>query len=134
MNDKKMGLLSAIDSSGGVIKADGSVYRQGEKVWLEQLQGVSGLRGITITAFGTDGDILYRFSVPENASSEVIMEMVENDSWLLVSTTFEVFYDNEITSEFAAAGYREISYGEYQKQTGCESNQITGKTFRAVWK
>lgn len=97
--------VSALDSSGGVIKADGSVFRQGEKVWLEQLQGVRNLRGITITAFGTDGDLLYNFSVPANASSEVIMEMVENDSWLLVPTDFEVSLDNESVEEVVPVSY-----------------------------
>ena len=91
--------VSALDSSGGVIKADGSVFRQGEKVWLEQLQGVRNLRGITITAFGKDGKVLHRFSVPEDASSEVIMEMVENDSWLLVPTDFEASMDKESAEE-----------------------------------
>lgn len=91
--------VSTLYSSGGVINANGSAFKSGEKVWLEQLQGVRDLRGITITAFGTDGNILHRFSVPEDASSEVIAEMVENDSWLLVPTDFEVFLDKESAEE-----------------------------------
>lgn len=91
--------VSTLYSSGGVKNANGSAFKSGEKVWLEQLQGVRDLRGIAITAFGTDGNILYNFFVPENASPEVIMEMVEFDSWLLVPTDFEVFLDEESAEE-----------------------------------
>ena len=95
--------VTALSSSGGVINADGSAFEVGEKVWLEQLQGITDLRGITITAFGTEGDILYSLSVPENASSEVVVEMVESDTWLLVPTIFEVSDDNETTEESVSA-------------------------------
>ena len=42
------------DTSGGIINADGSVFREGEKVWLEQLQGVTDLRGLIIRALDDD--------------------------------------------------------------------------------
>ena len=73
--------------SGGVINADGSEFRYGEKVWLESLQGVTDLRGVTITASGSDSKILYSFSVPENASYAEIKNIVEADGWLLAPDT-----------------------------------------------
>lgn len=66
--------ITGINSSGGVVHADGSAFKNGEKVWLEPLQGVTDLRGISITAFGTDGEILYAFSVPEGASDACLLK------------------------------------------------------------
>lgn len=85
--------------SGGAGNADGSSYKAGEKVWLEQLQGITGLRGITITALGAEGEIIYMFSVPEDATSQMITEMVESDPWLIVPATFEVFDDDTVAGE-----------------------------------
>ena len=76
--------------SGGALNADGSAFKVGEKVWLEQMQGITDLRGITITAIGEENEIIYEFSVPENATTEMVAEMVESDPWLLVPTSFEV--------------------------------------------
>ena len=86
--------VSGASTSGGVMHADGSVFRVGEKVWLEQLQGVTDLRGITITALGAESEIIYEFSVPEDASEEVIADIVGSDPWLLVPTDFEVAADD----------------------------------------
>lgn len=80
--------VSGANSSGGVVNADGTTFKNGEKVWLEQLQGVTDLRGITITALGADGEIIYAFSVPEGASDAVITELVGTDPWLLAPTSF----------------------------------------------
>ena len=82
-------------SSGGVINADGSAFRVGEKVWLEQLQGVTDLKGVTITALGAEGEILYGLSVPEDASEEVVSDIVGSDPWLLVPTSFKAAADEE---------------------------------------
>ena len=88
--------VSMKNSSGGVINADGSAFRAGEKVWLEQLQGVTDLRGVTITAFGAEGEILYEISVPENASGKAVSDIVGSDPWLLVPTSFEAADDDII--------------------------------------
>jgi len=77
--------------SGGAEHADGSAYKAGEKVWLEQMQGITDLRGITIIALGAEGEIIYEFSVPEDSTAEMIAEMVDTDPWLLVPSSFEVF-------------------------------------------
>lgn len=79
---------------GGVVNADGSAFESGVKVWMEPLQGVTDLRGIEITAFGTEGEIIYSFSVPEGASGEMVSEIVGSDPWLLAPTDFEVVADD----------------------------------------
>lgn len=91
--------MSGAGFSGGAENADGSAFKVGEKVWLEQLQGVTNLRGITITALGAEGEIIYEFSVPEDATPEVIAEMVGSDPWLSVPTFFEVTDNNIATGE-----------------------------------
>lgn len=93
--------ITGINSSGGVVHADGSAFKNGEKVWLEPLQGVTDLRGISITAFGTDGEILYAFSVPEGASDAVITEIVGSDSWLLAPTSSGLLSEHTGVSEDA---------------------------------
>ncbi len=94
--------VATANTSGGVENADGSAFREGEKVWLEQLQGVTDLRGVTITAFGAEGEILYAFSVPENASAEVVADIIGSDPWLLVPTTFEVSEDDGVEENVPA--------------------------------
>ena len=91
--------VSVPGRSGGVENADGSAFRVGEKVWLEQLQGVTELRGITIIAWGAEGEILYEFSAPEYATDEQISDMVGSDPWLLVPTTFELAGDDVPTDK-----------------------------------
>ena len=93
--------VTSLNQSGGVENADGSAFRVGEKVWLEQLQGITDLRGVTITAFGAEGEIIYALSVPENAAAEVVTDIVGSDPWLLVPTTFEVPDDNAASGESA---------------------------------
>ena len=88
--------VATANTSGGVINADGSAFRVGEKVWLEPLQGVTDLRGVSITALGAEGDIIYHLSVPGNASAEVVADIVGSDPWLLVPTTFEIPADDEV--------------------------------------
>ncbi len=82
--------VSSPGVSGGIVCADGSPFRVGEKVWLEQLQRVTILRGVTITALGEEGEILYELAIPEDASEEVISEIVGSDPWFLLPTSFEI--------------------------------------------
>lgn len=89
--------------SGGAVNADSSAFKVGEKVWLEQLQGITDLRGITITALGTEGEIIYEFSVPEDATTEMVAEMVGSDPWLLVPTSFEVLDNKAAMGESSPA-------------------------------
>ena len=78
--------LSLPDSGGGVVNADGSLFKKGEKVYLEPLQGISDLRGLSITALGENGEVLYGLSIPEDASMDEVINTVGGDGWLLAPT------------------------------------------------
>lgn len=83
--------VSGPNTSGGVVNADKSPFKKGEKVWIEQLQGVTDLRGYSITAFGKNGKVIYALSIPTDASSDKVINLVSNDSWLLAPAGFENF-------------------------------------------
>lgn len=51
--------------SGGCINADGSPFRKGEKVWLEQLDGRGNLQGLKITALDQQGNAVWKWVVTE---------------------------------------------------------------------
>ena len=78
--------VSLPDSGGGVVNADGSSFKKGEKVYLEPLQGITDLRGLSITALGKNGEVLYGLSIPEDASMEDVINTVGSDGWLLAPT------------------------------------------------
>ena len=78
--------VSLPDSGGGVVNADGSLFEKGEKVYLEHLQNVTDLRGLSITALGKNGEVLYGLSIPEDASMEEAINTIGSDGWLLAPT------------------------------------------------
>lgn len=82
--------ITGINTGGGVVNADGSAFENGEKVWLEPLQGVTDLRGYSITALGKNGEILYALSIPEGATNDEVVNLVGSDGWLLAPTDFGV--------------------------------------------
>lgn len=86
--------ISGVNSSGGVVNADGSAFKNGEKVWLEPLQDITDLRGYSITALGKNGEILYALTIPEGATNDEVINLVGNDGWLLAPTDFEMLSDN----------------------------------------
>ena len=55
--------LSMPNSSGGFENADGSLLKKGERIWLENLDGYSDLRGLTITALGENGEIIWTMTI-----------------------------------------------------------------------
>ncbi len=79
--------VSTLKSSGGCRNADNSLFKKGEKVWIEQLNSDSDLRGVTITAHDTEGNTIYTFSVPEKATDDEITRLVCGDSWLIAPIT-----------------------------------------------
>ena len=94
--------ITGVNSSGGVVNADGSAFKNGEKVWLEPLQGVTDLRGYSITALGKNGEILYALSIPEGATNDEVINLVGSDGWLLAPTDFEMLSDNNGDEHTAA--------------------------------
>ena len=69
--------VSGPNSSGGVSNADGTAFRKGEKVWLEQLQGITDLSGYSIIALGDNGEVVYMLSLPEGTA---------DGDWSLIKT------------------------------------------------
>ena len=67
------------NSSGGFINADGSLLKKGERIWLETLDGYADLRGLTITALGENGEIIWTASVPDGEENKGFTHLVNND-------------------------------------------------------
>lgn len=72
--------LSMPNSSGGFENADGSLLKKGERIWLENLDGYSDLRGLTITALGENGEIIWTTSIPDGEENKRFTHLV-NDDW-----------------------------------------------------
>ena len=53
-------------SGGGGLNADGSAFRPGEWVWLEGLDGLQNLRGVTVEALGKEGNVIWGISIPDS--------------------------------------------------------------------
>ena len=72
--------LSMLNSSGGFENADGSLLKKGERIWLENLDGYTDLRGLTITALGENGEIIWTASIPNEDENQGFTHLV-NDDW-----------------------------------------------------
>ncbi len=72
--------LSMPNSSGGCENADGSLFKKGERIWLENLDGYTDLRGLTITALGENGEIIWTASIPNEDENQGFTHLV-NDDW-----------------------------------------------------
>lgn len=76
--------LSMPHSSGGCENADGSLFKKGERVWLENLDGYSDLRGLTITALGKNGEIIWTASIPNTAENNGFTHLTQDD-WVITN-------------------------------------------------
>ena len=72
--------LSMPNASGGCENADGSLFKKGERIWLDNLDGYADLRGLTITALGENGEIIWTASVPDEEENKGFTHLV-NDDW-----------------------------------------------------
>ena len=72
--------LTMPSSSGGCENADGSLFKKGERIWLENLDGYTDLRGLTITALGENGEIIWTASIPDEEENKGFTHLV-NDDW-----------------------------------------------------
>lgn len=68
--------LSMPNSSGGFENADGSLLKKGERIWLENLDGYTDLRGLTITALGENGEIIWTASIPDEEENKGFTHLV----------------------------------------------------------
>lgn len=69
--------ISTPYSSGGCRNANGRPFKKGETIWLEPLDGITDLKGVTITATDEDGYDLYSIKVsdfyqPDDPDSPII--------------------------------------------------------------
>ena len=62
--------LTMPNASGGCENADGSLFKKGERIWLENLDGYSDLCGLTITALGENDEIIWTASVPDEEENK----------------------------------------------------------------
>ena len=62
------------------MNADGSLLKKGERIWLENLDGYADLRGLTISALGENGEIIWTASVPDGEENKGFTHLV-NDDW-----------------------------------------------------
>lgn len=110
--------VSTPNTSGGCRNADNSPFKKGEKVWLEQLNSDSDLRGVTITALDAEGNVIYTFSVPENATDDEITRLVGGDSWLIAPTSADTQSSETIGNANAEKyfGFRKKDY-EVREET-----------------
>lgn len=69
---------------GGCRRADNKPFKEGEKVWLEHLEGMTDLRGVTVRALDTSGEMVYALSIPKDAADDEITSLLEKDGWLAV--------------------------------------------------
>ena len=60
--------------SGGCQKADGSAFRPAETVWLEGLDGLADLRGITVNALDEHGHMIWGISIADTEENRGITE------------------------------------------------------------
>ena len=72
--------LTMPNSSGGCENSDGSLFKKGERIWLENLYGYTDLRGLTITALGEKGEIIWTASIPNGNENQGFTHLV-NDDW-----------------------------------------------------
>ena len=72
--------LTMPNASGGCESADGSLFKKGERIWLENLDGYSDLCGLTITALDENDEIIWTASVPDEEENKGFTHLV-NDDW-----------------------------------------------------
>ena len=117
--------VSGPNTSGGVVNSDESPFKKGEKVWIEQLQGVTDLRGYSITAYGKNGKVIYSLSIPVGATNDDVINAVSGGGWLLTPADFETnlsgvrgktyVYENEgILGSFTITLYDDGTFTYYE--------------------
>ena len=78
------------NSSGGCVNADGSLFKKGDTVWLESMDGLADLRGVTITALDKNGKITWSLSIPDELENQNLDYAGRYDGWLISSDSFVV--------------------------------------------
>ena len=69
-------------SSGGCRNAAGVAFRLGEQVWLEGLDGLPNLRGVTVEALGKEGNILFSISIEDKEENRDV-NTAASGGWMI---------------------------------------------------
>jgi hypothetical protein len=69
-------------SSGGCLNAAGVAFRLGEQVWLEGLDGLPNLRGVTVEALGKEGNILFSISIEDKEENREV-NTAASGGWII---------------------------------------------------
>lgn len=75
-------LISLPGTSGGCENADGSLYKKGDSLWLEPLDGCEDLRGLTVEAVNAAGKTVWSASIPDNAENCGFTYLAQ-DGWII---------------------------------------------------
>lgn len=74
--------ISTANTSGGCQRADELPFRKGERVWLDNLEGFTDLRGVAITAFNEEGEVIWSVSIPDGEENRGFTYFAEDD-WVI---------------------------------------------------
>lgn len=113
----------------------GLPFEKGQEVRLELLDGVTDLRGVSLTAFNKSGEIVYAFSVPQGATNTEVINTVASDGWLLAPTVaIGAEADGQYYHFISSEGVAELKLTGTNFSGGCVP--ADGSTFRngeRVW-
>ena len=76
--------VTAPNASGGCQLANGSAFKKGERVWLESLDGLADLRGLTITAMNEKGEVVWSASIPDTDENKGFTRLTL-DGWTITN-------------------------------------------------
>ena len=71
-------------ASGGCENADGSLFKKGERVWLEALDGYTDLCGLEIAALNEAGEIIWSASIPDSEENKGFTHLTI-DGWIITN-------------------------------------------------
>ena len=71
-------------ASGGCENADGSLFKKGERVWLEALDGYTDLCGLEIAALNEAGEIIWSASIPDSEENKDFTHLTI-DGWIITN-------------------------------------------------
>ena len=66
-------------NSGGCVHADGSLFRKGERVWLEVLDGKDDLEGLTVSALDENGKVCWSADFEDGRAA-----VYEKNGWKII--------------------------------------------------
>ncbi len=79
-------------NSGGCIHADNSLFKSGEKVWLENLNHIDDLRGVEVAAISESGETVYSVTFPESATNMEIEQLLLQTAWFIPPESVSLKY------------------------------------------